>query len=511
MLTTVSILPSGLLLFGARPSLACSPASYEASAQYPPDQDPPGMDPSGLLPSEDEMLGNRTRSKGARKKGRPADKSKKTSPDGKAKSAADDGRLKFSQDIAPILVANCVGCHSGDGNGVRRGKLDLTTFEKLQTGTPDHKVVTAGKPAESSLVLRIKGEETPRMPQGNNRTLADVAIAKIERWVKEGAKLDQGLDPKKPMASYAASPDQVRRAQTAKLPVEERDKAVVAAGRDRFKKANAKLNPDAIPSEHFMLFSNLPRDRYTNTLKVLETQHGHLKWFLGAAATNWSEKVGIYVFANRKDFIEFVRSIENRELEPDDFSTANLTIAQPYAAVVDPMGGQREEGGATTKRRPRSRRSEDGAAGGIGSDRTLNGLITDAVGSAAVRSAGSAPRWLASGIGSYLASKVEPSSPHYNHLRQNAFANWQQGWATKANEAMGGSDQITVDSLHAISFALVEAMMAEMRQGFPAFVSGMLQGGEKLDDVLLKVYHGSREDLINGTSDWIGARYGNLQ
>ena len=134
MLTSIGILPFGLLLFGAPPSLACSPESYEASAQYPPDQDPPGMDPSGLLPSEDEMLGrgNRTRSKGARKKARPADKSKKTSPDDKAKSTADDGRLKFSQDIAPILVANCVGCHSGDGNGVRRGKLDLSTFEKLQ-------------------------------------------------------------------------------------------------------------------------------------------------------------------------------------------------------------------------------------------------------------------------------------------------------------------------------------------------------------------------------------------
>jgi hypothetical protein len=42
--------------------------------------------------------------------------------------AADDGSLSFARDIAPILAANCVGCHSGNGNGKARGKLDMTTF-----------------------------------------------------------------------------------------------------------------------------------------------------------------------------------------------------------------------------------------------------------------------------------------------------------------------------------------------------------------------------------------------
>ncbi len=513
LLTTVGFASFGLLVCGAPFSLALSPASPDAVAQDPGGQDNPGADRSGQLPS-DEMPapGSKAKSKSSRKKARQADKSKKASPGGKPKksSGAAGGQVTFSQEIAPILVANCVGCHSGDGRGLTKGKLDLSTFEKLQTGTPDHKVVTPGSPQESSLVLRIKGEETPRMPQGNNRVLADEAIARIEQWVKEGARLDSGIDPKKPMASYAASPEQVRRAQIARLPVEERNKAVVAAGQDRFKKANPKLKPDIVPSEHFMLFGNMARERSVSTLKVLETQHGHLKYFLGAAATNWSERVGVYVFGTRKDFIEFVRSVENRELEPDESTTGNFTIPEPYVAAVDPAGGQKEEPGAP-KRRPRSRRSEDGAPGGLASDRTLNGLLTEAVGSAAVKSAGNPPRWLVAGIGSFLASRVEPNSRHYNQLRQTAFANWQQGWATKANEALGGSEQITVDSLNAIGFALVEAMMSGMREGFPAFVSGMLQGGEKLDDVLMKVYHGSREDLITGTSEWIGAKYGGLE
>ena len=102
-------------------------------------------------------------------------------------------------------MANCGNCHSKDGAGVRRGKLDLSTFANLEKGRPDHKVIVPGKPEESHLVLRINGEEEPKMPQGgNNQALSADAIAKITRWVKEGAKLDAGLDPKAAMASYAA-------------------------------------------------------------------------------------------------------------------------------------------------------------------------------------------------------------------------------------------------------------------------------------------------------------------
>jgi len=460
-----------------------------------------------------------TKSKAVRKKSRPAEKNTTAKADstGKTKNTGaktkrgDAGQLTFSQDIAPILVANCMRCHSGDGVGVKKGKLDLSTFENLQKGTPEHKVISAGNPAESSLVLRIKGEETPRMPQGANQVLADEAIAKVEQWVKQGAKLDKGLDPKKPIESYAASAEQVRRAQVARLPQGERDKEVEAAGLRRWKQANPRLKPDIVPGEHFVMFSNLPRDRATGTLKVMETQYLHVKKFLGAAS-NWVEKVGIYVFPSRKDFIEFVRSVESREVDGEEVSSGRLAVPQPYVAVVDAQGGRKEEPGAG-RRRARSKRGEEAPAEGSGADRTLNGLLTEALGSSAVTAAGNPPRWLAVGIGNYLAAQVDPRSPYYHQLRQTALANYQQGWANRVNEAMGGTDQITVASLHAVGFALVEAMLSTEvgRRYFPAFVSGMLQGGDKLDDTLQRVLHGTREDFINDTGEWIAAHYGQLQ
>jgi hypothetical protein len=515
---TIALPLSGLLFSQA--SLVASEAS---SAQDPYGQDNPVPIPDPFLqpPIDDGDMPRRpySRSKSAKKKTRPADKGtgKKTDSDAKAnkagagKTAGDPNQLSFARDIAPILVANCTECHSGDRPGLTKGKLDLSSFDSLKKGTSDHKVISPGKPDESSLVLRIKGEETPRMPRGSNRPLSDVAIAKIERWVKAGALLDAGLDSKKPLKSYAAKADEVRRAELAKLPAKDRDEKTKAVGLQRWKQANPKLNPDVVPGEHFVLFSTLPRDRATTTLRSMELQYGHLKRMLGPSWAEWVEKVGLYVFPTRKDLIEFVRAIENgRDLDAEDFASAKLTVDQPYVAVVDPGAGRNEEPGAS-RRRGRPKRFDEGSGEGGGSDRTINGLLTEALGISVIGASGSPPRWLVLGIGSYLAAQVEPRSVYYRQLRQTAFANFRQGWPNRANEALGGTDQITPDNLHAMGFALVEAMMTTEPRAFPNFVVGMLQGGEKLDETLGRVYRGTREEFINDTGEWVAARYGQLQ
>ena len=220
VVTALGLVPIGFPLL--TPSL-CLAQDY--GGQDPGELDMPN--PFGQFPGDDDMMPRRgTRAKTARKKlqsatkgtAKKADATAKTKKGATKNDAGSTGQLKFSQDIAPILVANCIGCHSGDGAGLQKGKLDLTTFEKLKKGsqkrTDDPEIVIAGKPDESHLVLRIKGEETPRMPQGGNNRMSAEAIAKIEQWVKEGAKLDAGIDPKKPIKSYAASADQVARTRS---------------------------------------------------------------------------------------------------------------------------------------------------------------------------------------------------------------------------------------------------------------------------------------------------------
>ena len=146
MFTAVGLVPIGFSL--STPSAVPGPpiASPNDSGQDPGGQDVPP--PNGQVPGDDGTMPRRSlRSKAAAKKGQSSSKksSKKSDSTGKAKKAAAKGNaaalggLKFSQDIAPILVANCIGCHSGDNVGVRRGKLDLTTFENLMKGSQKRK------------------------------------------------------------------------------------------------------------------------------------------------------------------------------------------------------------------------------------------------------------------------------------------------------------------------------------------------------------------------------------
>lgn len=490
-----------------------------ALAQYGPAQDPGGVDPFGQVPGDDgDMpLPSRGRTKSARKKARLPEKgaSKKADPKARtkgdadvAKKGADAGGLKFSQDVAPILVANCTGCHSKEGAGAKRGKLELTSFENLLKGTPDHKVIVPGKPDESHLVLRINGEEEPKMPQGgNNRALSADAIAKITRWVKEGARLDAGLDPKVAMESYAAKPEQLRKRQLAQMPAKERDNQVIEAGQARWKQSGAKQKAEVVPGTHFILFSNLPADRASSAVKAMDTQYNHLRRLLGPSAMDWPEKVSLYVFNGNNEFVEFVRSVESRDVDSQEPRlSVRFNVPQPYIAAMDPAGGKKEE---PPRRRARGKKAEE--SGGTGGERSLLGLLTEALGSGSVGAAGNAPRWLREGIGLHMAASVEPRSPYYHQLRLSALEAVRQGWQTRATQALG--DQLPPEELRAVGFALVECLMrSDFSQGFPAFLHGMLEHGQGgLDDVIKGVYNGTREEFLNVTEAWIANAYGQSQ
>ena len=302
----------------------------------------------------------------------------------------------------------------------------------------------------------------------------------------------------------------MRRNQVAKLAPKERDQKIEAAGRERWKKANPKLKPEVVPGEHFLLFSTLPRDRAAATVKAMETQYSHLKRLLGSPATDWVEKVSLYVFADRKDFVEFARSVENREVDANVSSGGNLAVPQPYVVAVDPLGGRKEEP-AAARRKARTKKGEEKEAS-AGGDRTLLGLLTESLGDATLAAQDKTPRWLSQGFGSYMAAQVEPRSPYYQKLRETARDKYNQGWPTKATEALGESSHVSAEEVRGVGFAIVECLMSPTyRQLFPAFVKGMGAGKEKLDDVVKDVFGATREEFLNNTGDWVAERYGQDQ
>jgi mono/diheme cytochrome c family protein len=425
------------------------------------------------------------------------------------KKADGDSALKFSRDIAPILVGNCIGCHNPER---RRGKFDLTTFEKLMAGSDVEKVIVPGKPEESHLVLRLRGEETPKMPQGANNNLSDEAIARIESWVKAGARLDAGIDPKVLLRSYAPTTDQLRAAELRKIPTAQRDKMVETVALKRWNQASPKTTPEVTPGKYFLLFSTLPKDRAAAAVKAMETAYGQLRAILskpGEPALEWAEKTSLFVFPDATGFVEFVRTLENREIEPTDAGTANFGVAQPYVAVVDPLGGREESAATGPARRPsRKGKGKDEASS---HERSVAGMLAEQMAMGVLRTEKNTPNWLCQGMGGYFAAALDPRSTHVQRLRSTAAQRYQQGWTAVANEALG--DQLKGDDTRAIGYAFVDWMThdPQARRSFPAFVQAMIaDGGAKLDEVLQNVFGVRRQDFLYSAGLW-AARYGSAR
>ena len=99
-----------------------------------------------------------------------------------------DKPASFKADVAPILVAKCLGCH--DAKKASNG-LDMTTFARLKKGGKQggDETIVAGDPEASHIVAVLRPDAKPRMPM-KQPPLSEGEIAAVARWIKEGAKFD---------------------------------------------------------------------------------------------------------------------------------------------------------------------------------------------------------------------------------------------------------------------------------------------------------------------------------
>jgi mono/diheme cytochrome c family protein len=421
-----------------------------------------------------------------------------------------DGALSFKRDIAPILQANCVGCHSGNGQGLRNGKLDMTTFEKLMAGGKRGQDIVGGDPEGSMLVKMIKGEETPKMPpRGGQRGFSDEAVQKIETWVQQGARLDAGVSATDLMSKYAASLEDLRRGELAKLSPEERDKIAEQAGRERWKKAS-RVEPEVTTTKtsHFLLLSNLPKDRATKLIQAMDKQYDTANKLFSTSknpALNPTEKIGIYVFKEPAQFVEFVRSIENADVEMGEMARAKLTAESPYVVAVDPAHGGEEASSTPARKGVRGKKKADESAGGP--ERSLAGILTEQLVVGAAAKAGKPPRWVSLGLGAFMASHLEPGSPYYRGLRRETAESFRIGWQAKANGALGGEEK--TETIRAVGFSLFEWMSANVPPSTVAgFVQAMLDGQGKTDDAIAECFGGTRQEFLDHSGLWLSEKYG---
>lgn len=97
--------------------------------------------------------------------------------------------IEFSQQIRPILSANCFGCHGPDAEN-RAADLRLDTKDGLFADRGGYRAVLPKHPDESELIRRVTATDpAERMPPADsNRQLTDEQIELLKQWIRQGAE-----------------------------------------------------------------------------------------------------------------------------------------------------------------------------------------------------------------------------------------------------------------------------------------------------------------------------------
>jgi cytochrome c553 len=145
---------------------------------------------------------------------------------------ASDGTDFFEKNVRPVLVRQCLGCHSSPVSPM--GGLRLDTREGILKGGARGPAMVPGKAAESLILRAVRQAEALKMPPSGK--LKDAEIAALAEWIEMGAPWSAPAESSKagePAKKYWAfvPPSQprvpeVRDAAWAKSPI---DRFVLAA------------------------------------------------------------------------------------------------------------------------------------------------------------------------------------------------------------------------------------------------------------------------------------------
>src|SRR5690349_24997416 len=89
----------------------------------------------------------------------------------------------FEKNVRPVLVRQCLACHSSPTSPM--GGLRLDSREAMLRGGSRGPAMVPGKPAESLILRAVRQSDTLRMPPSGK--LKDEEIAALAEWIGMGA------------------------------------------------------------------------------------------------------------------------------------------------------------------------------------------------------------------------------------------------------------------------------------------------------------------------------------
>lgn len=342
--------------------------------------------------------------------------------------------VSFAKDIAPILLANCGGCHI-DAMQVRGG-LRMDTFTALMRGGDSGEIVLPTRAAASLLVKKLKGEEGDRMPAGGRPPLSDEQITLISKWIDENATLD-GPDKDQPLAvmasqawAAAATPEELsaRRAELAR-----KNMKLMGSGSSKVIEQSA---------DPFFVIGDVGEGTAKAVADAAKKAIGKIKSTVDASTIRGN--VTIYVMPKRYNYSEFAQMAERRSVPPDWQSHWRYDGVDAYIALI---------------------------ASPSDSDDLLEAKLAGPLASLAVATRGTdVPRWFAEGVGRAATAKLYARD-------YPAVETWNSG-VVPAASAMKDGDQFVKNGLapeqsDLIGYGIVAAILKGQRRQYDTLLKSI--------------------------------------
>ena len=366
--------------------------------------------------------------------------------------------VSFAREIAPIFVKNCTGCH---GTDQPRNDFSVNTITRLLQGGMSGEPVLPGKPAESLLVRKLKGTGPgARMPQ-RAPPLDEPTIAKIQKWIEEGARYD-APDATQPLVQVAA----IAKAQSSTHEQLTKDRAELAA-------VNWQLGmpgkpPKKAESANFLVLGGGFGE---NTLAEIGKQAEVLAPKVGKIFNAPPDqplvkgRVTLFVFGERYDYSEFGKMVEKRDLPSAWRGHYRFSVVDAYGAVLMPNTNEYD----------------------------LEALIAQQLAAVYVASLGKegapVPHWFAEGCGRVVATRMAPPSDR-RVSRWDEELSGAVGSLAKPDDFLAG--KLAPENADVCSFSFAKFLMADRR--FVNLMDALRKGGE-FKRVFGETFGGSPEQL----------------
>ena len=377
------------------------------------------------------------------------------------------GEVSFAADVAPVLVAQCVGCHDAMQP---EANLSMVTLERLLRGGRGGSALVSGKGAESLLIKKIKGAgiEGQRMPLGKP-PLADEVIATIQKWIDQGAKLDL-LTPQAEMETLAAA------GRSQKLSHDDLKQVRFRAGGSLWARAIPDDKAVAIERGDVLVSGNLSAAKMEELADAAEAVAGRLQeQMMGGKSPIIKGGIVVYGFAKGYDLSSFWQTVFSDDRPKGITAGGGVLGDVVYAAVIPP----------TTDK------TSGGKASGGKDDAEANTrvLLAEQMTAAALLGRG-VPAWFAKGAGRAVAMKFEPKAGLVETWRRDLPAAVQR-CGSPADFFSGHGDSVAMAT---VGGGFIGAIMPSVSR-LEALV-GQLDAGTPFDQAFINVFRSPPQQLF---------------